>query len=249
MASVRGDLTHGRRSWIVLTIAILGPAAVAIGLASVRASVASSVAALVLVLLVAGAGLLVGRGPGALSGLLAALCFDLLLVTPYGSLAIDDPEYAVAVVVMAVAGFGSGQLMTSLRSERRLRRRREAELVELRTMLELGAAGEPPGRLVAAAVAAVRAVTGVPCQFEASPFLDRLPELHHSSLVVPAGDRGPLATPDLVQVPVMDSGRVLGRLVLELGRPVPSGVLVADTRESVTAIADQLGRALAVTAR
>lgn len=223
---------------------VLAPAALGIALAPLRTGDSSTVVALLMAAAVALTAVRLGRNDGLIAGVLGALVFDLLHVPPYGTLAVDHPEDVASIFVLALIGGLVGELAERGRGERALRRRRDAELTEIRGLLELGAAHEPPGRLVKAAVDAVQAATGVACQYEAAPFLDRLPELHHSSLVVPAGDPGPLATRNLVQVPVGAGGRVIGRLVLELPGPAPGMALDPERRAIVVSIADQLGAAL-----
>jgi hypothetical protein len=238
-ASRRDDAR--RVAWILL------PALVP--LVAVPWRVGNSLAiALVTVVVVACVAAAHGRMVGLFAGLAGATAFDLLVVHPYGTLAVSRRDDLLAIAAMSVVGLLVGHLSQEARTERELRDGSERELLELRSLLELAAAGESPGRLVVVAEAAVRMATGFPCRYEPVPILDNLPELHHASLHVPSGDRGPLATPELLQVPVRADGVLLGRLVLEMGRPVPVGALAQGWRARVTAIADQLGQALAVTA-
>jgi hypothetical protein len=205
--------------------------------------------ALVTIVVVACVAAASGRLVGLLAGLAGATVFDLFAVQPYRSLAVSERDDLLAIVAMSLVGLLVGHLSDQARIERELRSGRDRELLELRSLLELASAGESPGRLVTVAEVAVRMTTGLPCQYEPVPFLDNLPELRHASLQVPSGDRGPLATGDLLQVPVRADGVLLGRFVLELGRPVPVGALSQGWRAQVVAVADQLGRALAVTSR
>lgn len=185
-----------------------------------------------------------GRTAGLFAGVAGAISFDLFAVEPYGSLTVSHRDDLVAVMVMAVIGVLVGHLSEEMAAERARRAAAEAELLELRALLELAAAGERPGRLITVAERALVLATGLACRYEAVPFLDNLPELHHAFLEVRPGDPGPLATPNLVQVPVRANGVLIGRFVLELEKPTPVAALSQDWRARATAIADQLGQAL-----
>ena len=145
---------------------------------------------------------------------------------------------------MAVIGLLVGHVAEQAAEDRALRAAAQTELRELHLLLELAAAGEPPGRLIVVAERAMRLATGLPCRYEPVPFLDVLTELHHTSLEVRPGDPGPLATPNLLQVPVRSGGALVGRFVVELDTPGPVPALWVEWRPRVTALADQLGQAL-----
>ena len=185
-----------------------------------------------------------GRAVGLCAGFAGAVSFDLFAVDPYGSLAVARRDDLFAVVAMTIIGVLVGHLADQFANERALRRVTQSELEELHLMLELKAAGESPGRLIKVAERALQTATGVPCRYEGVPFLDNLPELHHASVVVVSGDRGPLATPNLLQLPVCANGATIGRFVLELGPHGPIGALSEEWRRRAVAIADQLGQVL-----
>ena len=185
-----------------------------------------------------------GRTIGLIAGIAGAVSFDLFAVEPYGTLAIARRDDLLAVVAMTIIGLLVGHLADQFANERALRRVTQSELEELHLMLELKAAGESPGRLIKVAERALQTATGLPCRYEGVPFLDNLPELHHTSVVVVSGDRGPLATPNLLQLPVCANGATIGRFVLELGPNGPVGALSEDWRRRAIAIADQLGEVL-----
>ena len=185
-----------------------------------------------------------GRTIGLLSGIAGAVSFDLLVVEPYGSLSVARRDDLLAVVTMSVIGLLVGVIAEREATERARRATVEAEMLELHLLLELASAGEPPGRLITVAERALRLGTGLPCRYEAVPFFDNLPELHHASIQYPAGEPGPLATPNLVQLPVRVEGPLVGRFVIELQRPGAVYVLSEDWRSHATAVADRLGQAL-----
>ena len=185
-----------------------------------------------------------GRAIGLLAGLAGAVTFDLLIVDPYGSLTVAKRDDLLAIITMSVIGLLVGHLSERAAIEREHRVVVESELLELHLLLELAAAGEPPGRLIVVAERALRMATGLPCRYESIPFLDNLPEVHHTSIQVPPGDPGLLATRNLVQVPVRSEGVLFGRFVIELDTPGPVSVLSQDWRPRAIAVADRLGQAL-----
>lgn len=222
--------------WVALPVAIpvaaipwrVG-ASLAIGLVTIGAVACSAAAT--------------GRATGLVAGIAGAISFDLFAVEPYGSLTVSHRDDLVAVLVMAVIGVLVGHQAEQMASERARRAATEAELLELHALLELAAAGERPGRLITVAESALERALGLPCRYEAVPFLDNLPELHHTFLQVLPGDPGPLATSNLVQIPVRANSELIGRFVVELERPAPAA-LSLKWRPRATAIADQLGQAL-----
>jgi hypothetical protein len=191
-----------------------------------------------------------GRTIGLLAGLSGAASFDLLAAHPYGSFSITQRDDLLAVATMSVIGLLVGHLSEQAARERELRAATQIELSELHLLLELAAAGESPGRLIIVAERALNLATGRPCRYESIPFLDNLPELRHNSLSVPAGERGLLATPNLVQLPVRTDGKLVGRFVVSLeDSSRPTAALSQAWRDRAIAVTDQLGRALGQSSR
>lgn len=233
------------RSRWPLALAAAVPALGAVALLPLRGTVGSTTIALILSALVVVCALATGRLGGLLAGLSGAVAFDLLHTQPYRSLAITRTQDLVTVLLMAAIGLLTGHVVSRAAAERARRERAERESLHIRSLLELQAGGEAPGRLIQVASREISALLGgAPCVYEAPPFLDRLPELGHAGVRVPAGDRGPLATPRLLQIPVRSHGETVGRFVVELEQAAPARVLHDENRAMVRAVADSLGAAL-----
>jgi hypothetical protein len=229
------------------TLALVGPVVVAAACVPFRAhATPGAVVALLLVLVVVGAGILGGRLVGTVAGLVAALAFDVFHTRPYSSLRIDRLEQVEVVLLLAVTGLIVGDLVTrhdrSMAAAARLR----VELRRMQILAELAAGGESPGALVELVRAQLfELLDASACRFERPPFVDDLPTLGHHGVPVP--DVTPMSCDPRasdVALPVWGEGLEVGRFVVRL-RAGQTGILVpARDRMSAVALADRLGALL-----
>jgi hypothetical protein len=181
----------------------------------------------------------------ALTVLVAAL-FDFFHTRPYYSFRIDRAVDVETAALLLVVGIAIGELVTRSRRYRALAGATRQELERVRHLAELAAGGETPGRLIRVVRNELVGLLGlVECEFEEAPFLDSLPRLRHSGVVLPVAlersDEAKARAVRRIELPVWGEGLELGRFVLTL-RPDATGVdFPPDARASALVLADQLG--------
>ena len=99
----------------VVAVAILAPLAVSGVLLVFRDQLFTPNAALVLVLAVLAAAVIGGRWGGALSALVAALCFDFFFTRPYYSFTINRRHDVETTLILLVVGLVVGEIVTRAR--------------------------------------------------------------------------------------------------------------------------------------
>ena len=119
-------------------------------LVPLRSHVASANLALILVLVVLGIAVVGGRGAGVAAGIVTAIAFDFFLTVPYGALTIDRSDDVQTTVLLATVGLVGGELVERARRSHAHALDRDREIERFQRRAELAAAGEPPGRLIAA---------------------------------------------------------------------------------------------------
>jgi hypothetical protein len=230
-----------------LIIGGLGPIAVAAALVGVRGEIINANVALVLVVIVLIAGAVGGRAAGALGAVVAALSFDFFHTRPYLSLTIDSADDVETTLLLLVTGLLAGQIAWSARRAREAASHGRGELGRLTRIAHLIAGGDNTAEVILAAQGEIVGLLGLrSCRFEAQPYDYVLPKLErsgafiskeyhyaHGGFELPAGG---------VELPVLGRGHELGRFVLE---PTPGVGTSLEQRVVATAIADQVGAALA----
>jgi hypothetical protein len=241
---VAGD----RYAPVAYAIGGLAPIAVGAAMVGARGELDTTNVALLLVLVIVATAAFSGRGPAALSAVVAALSYEFFFTRPYDSLRIDRLDDVVTTSILLAIGLSVGQLAVHARHMRRDARRGRDELASMRRMSERAAAGADAHDLVELAVAELTSLLSLlGCRFETVSTGPVLPVLERSGRIESPYRRvdadGELALPPLgVRLPVVGDGHQIGSLVLE---PDPTVGVTLEARVVAVALADQLGAALA----
>jgi hypothetical protein len=237
-----------RPSPIAYAIGGLLPIAVAAAMVGLRGQLANTNVALVLVLVVVATAAFGGRGPAALSAVIAAVSYEFFFTRPYYSLRINDSNDVETSIILLAIGLVVGQLAVHAHRTSRAASRGRDELASMRRVAERVAAGASDEELIDLVVAEVTELMSlVGCRFEVDATGPLLPVLERSGRIESGyrrvGADGELALPPLgVRLPVLGGGRQVGSLVLD---PDPTVGVTLEARVVAVALADQLGAALA----
>jgi len=233
---------------IAYAIGGLLPIAVAAAMVGGRGEIDATNVALVLVLVVVGTAAFGGRGPAALSAVIAAISYEFFFTRPFNSLRIDRADDVETTLILLAIGLAVGQLAVHARHTRRDVSRGRDELASMRRMAERVASGASDRELIDVAVTEITHLMSlVGCRYEVDATGPVLPVLERSGRIESAfrrvGPDGELALPPLgVRLPVVGGGHQVGSLVLE---PDPVVGVTLEARVVAVALSDQLGAALA----
>ena len=221
-------------------------------LVAFRGELFSTNAALVLVLPVLAAAIVGGRSGGAVSALVAALCFDFFFTHPYYSFTISNHDDVETTIVLLVVGLVVGELVVRTRRSQQLATASRREVDQVRRVAELAAGGGPTGRLITVVEHEVVELLGARgARFERPPYPTMLPRLGHGMVTLPGDEdarRQPLGPANEVELPIWGQGREIGRLVLVLPHDSSGVAIPADDRALAVTLVDQLGAVLAANA-
>ncbi|MGZ6973335.1 MAG: DUF4118 domain-containing protein [Acidimicrobiia bacterium] len=237
-----------RPSTIAYAIGGLLPIAVAGAIVGLRSEIDTTNVALVLVLCVVGTAAFGGRGPAALSAVIAAVSYEFFFTKPYYSLRINSADDVETTLILLAIGLSVGQLAVHARHTRRDASRGRDEIASMRRVAERAAGGASDQELIDLVVAELTSLLSlVGCRFEVEATGPVLPVLERSGRIESpyrrVGPDGELALPPLgVRLPVVGGGRQLGSIVLD---PDPVVGVTLEARVVAVALADQLGAALA----
>ena len=189
-----------------------------------------------------------GRGPAALSAIVAAISYEFFFTRPYYSLRINDSNDVETSVILLAIGLAVGQLAVHARRTRADASRGRDELASMRRVAERvagGATNEELIELTSSELSQLMSLVG--CRFEREATGPEVPTLERTGRIQTpyrrVGADGELALPPLgVRLPVVGGGREVGSLVLE---PDPTVGVSVEARLVAIALADQLGSALA----
>ena len=240
-------------SGIDVALGGLAPILVGAALVAVRGHVASANVALVLGVIVVGAGALGGRAAGMVAALTAAASYDFFHTEPYLSLAIRDADDIELTILLLVLGLISGGLAGRARTAARERDGGRGGLDQIRRLANQVAEGHEAADVIATArTELIELFHLVECQFEAAPFhhvLD-LPQLERNGVVShrryrmqPGGELEVELPAEAIALPVLSRGQIVGRFVLDFG---PGAGATLEQRIVAIALADQVGASLAV---
>jgi hypothetical protein len=246
-------LDHDERAAsVAYALGGLLPIAVAAAMVGVRGEIDSTNVALVLVFVVVGTAAFGGRGPAALSAVVAAISYEFFFTRPFNSLRIDSADDVETTLILLAIGLAVGQLAVHARRTRRDVSRGRDELASMRRMAERVAAGAHDQELIDVAIDELTELMSlVSCRFEVVATGPVLPVLERSGRIESpyrrVGADGELALPPAgVRLPVVGGGHQVGSLVLE---PDPDVGVTVEARLVAVALSDQLGAALAAQAR
>jgi len=230
---------------------VVAPLAVAAALVPVRASLADSAAALILVAVIAAVAILGTRPAGVLSTVSSVLSFDYFLTRPYGRLAISHRADLETTVSLFVVGLVVTELAARGRHHRQVAHVESDYVALIYDFAEMVAQGELAAHVVERATGeliellhlrACRYQPGVPGPHRTTVLSHG--EVVHGGLLWGVSNLGlPGSELDL---PVHHGGRTLGRFVLV---PTPGWPVPLERMIVAVAIADQTGAALASRAR
>jgi Domain of unknown function (DUF4118) len=231
-----------------LAVAAFGPIAVAAVLVPFRDDLDSANLALILVLVVVIAAILGGRRAGAVAAIMATLSFDFFLVRPYLSMEIESVDDIETALILLGVGLLVGQVASRGRRSRRGQEEAADAIARLHRVADLAATGAPIDDVVAAVTAELRSLLSLyDCWLEWRPFVYVMPRLERGGAINQAEhhwtEGGVVLSEDGVELPVLDHGNEIARLVL-IGSPTVAVTL--EQRVVAVALGDQLGLALAL---
>ncbi|HVW33840.1 MAG TPA: DUF4118 domain-containing protein [Acidimicrobiia bacterium] len=229
----------------------LTPILVGAALVAVRGHVASANVALVLGVVVVGAGALGGRAAGMVGALTAAASYDFFHTKPYLSLAIHDADDIELTILLLVLGLISGGLAGRAWTAARERDGGRGGLDQIRRLAGAVAEGRPATAVIAMAQTELTQLFHlVDCRFEAVPFDHglELPQLERNGVVAhrryrmqPGGELEVELPAEAIALPVLSRGQIVGRFVLDFG---PGAGATLEQRIVAVALADQVGASL-----
>ena len=207
------------RDRLAVGAALVAPIAVAALLALRRSSVASTNAALVLVLVIVAVGANGDRVAGVLAALSAGLSFDFFLTKPYGHFAITERSDAETAVLLLAVGIAVTELALWGRRKHEQASREAGYLAGIRSAAELVSAGGSSGALIEHVRTELMSVLGLEaCRFEYGVAGIGSPaRLRHDGEVEWQGHvvtRRELPTDKDLELIVERDGRLRGRFVM-----------------------------------
>jgi Domain of unknown function (DUF4118) len=226
----------------------LGSIAISAALVPLRSHIDNANLALILVFVVVCAAIVGGRTAGAIAAITATLAFDFFLTKPFVSMRIDSADDIETALILLAVGLVVGEVASRGRRARRDRERAAEAISRVHRVAEQVATGTPlneVARLVKTELSALLMLRD--CWLELPPFQWPLPRLERAGTIEADEHRwfeGGFAMPEFgVQLPVVEGGREVARLVL-IGDP--DVAVTIDERVVAVALADQLGSAFAV---
>ncbi len=234
--------------WAALAFAGLAPIAVGAFLVPLREHIDNTNLALILVLVVVVAAIFGGRAAGALAAVTATLAFDLFLTRPFLSARIESTDDIETALILLAVGLLVGEVAARGRRARRDHEALAHAILRVHRVADEIAHDAPIATVLTLVKAELIGLLGLwDCWLERPPFGWVLPRMDRGGAV--EGDehtwlaRGFVFPRDGVELPVLDRGREVARLVL-LGDPDVAVSL--EQRVVAIALADQLGIAVAI---
>lgn len=233
----------------ILAALVGGAAALALAAALIPARdwLDNTNVALVLVVAVVASAVLGGRLVGVTTALTAALAFNFIHTEPYATFRIARHEDVVTTVLLAVVGLLIGELALRLERSRGRARLCDYGLQRVHRVSELVVSGAPLSEVVDAVCDEVVGELALrEIGFIGGEMPPTLPLMGHNGII--EGERSPSGVwsngelpPEGVELPLVTSGRTVGRLVLY---PTPGAAVSFGQRIVAVALADQLALAV-----
>jgi hypothetical protein len=225
----------------------LGMLAVALALVPFRREIDNANLALLLVVVVVLSAIVGDRSAAVLAAITATICFDFFLTRPYTSMRIESADDFETVVIMLAVGLLVGEVAARGRRSRRKHDRAAQSIARVHRVAARVAEGADLVEVADLVVAEMTALLRLhDCRLELAPFQWPLPRLERGGTVEATEhewSREGFVLPEYgVQLPVLESGREVARLVL-IGDPTVAVSL--EDRVVAVALADQLGSAFA----
>jgi hypothetical protein len=233
---------------IALALGGLAPIAVGALLVPLRDEIDNTNLALILVLVVVVVAIVGGRAAGALAAVTSTLAFDFFLTAPYLSARINSTDDVETALILLAVGLLVGEVASRGRRARRDHEVAAQAVLRVHRVADEVAHGAPLAVVLETVTSELTDLLGLwDCWLELRPFSWVLPRMERGGTV--EGDEhhwldAGFALPrDGVELPVVDRGREIGRLVL-LGDPdVAVGL---EERVVAVALADQFGIAVSM---
>jgi hypothetical protein len=236
------------RRLIGLAVGGLGPVLVALVLVPFRDTLQNANLALILMAVVVVAAIVGGRGAAALAAVTATLSLDFFLTVPYNSMRIESADDIETVLIFLAVGLLVGEIAARFRQSRRDRERASSAIERVHRVAARVAEGAGLSDIATVVVAETRAVLHlqdcwleIPSGHWPAPRLERAGTIEERDLHW--GEKGFVLPEDGLQLPVLDAGREIGRLIL-IGDPTVA--VTFEERIIAVALADQLGSAAAI---
>jgi hypothetical protein len=227
------------RDRIAVVSALAVPPAVCAGLIPVRATLANTEAALLLVAFVVAVAALGDRLAGYVAAAGAAVWFDFFLTVPYERLTIARHADAQTTVLLVLVGVATTELAVAARRRARTVEFDEALLAVVQSTSVLVARGEESSAVIDQVVVQLKAVLALrSCAFEAGPGrvrglrLEPDGALRWGSAVWKLEEHGFPA--ETVELPARHRGTVYGRFVLD---PTPGTAPSIHARRTAVVLA------------
>jgi len=248
MGTVTRTERDGPSALIGLALGALGPVVVALLLVPVRTELHNANLALMLVLVVVLAGIVGGPRAGALGAIVATLAFDFFLTEPYLSLKIETSADLETAVILLGVGLLVGTVASRGRRSERDRERAADAIARVHRVADRIAQGAPLAEVADVVTREVRDLLHLhDCWLELPRDAYVMPTLERGGTIA-ASERhwfsgGIAMSEDGVELPVLEQGALVGRIVL-VGDPTQP--VTIEERVVAVALADQLGAALAL---
>jgi K+-sensing histidine kinase KdpD len=243
------DNFTGRHRSAVLLLSLVVPLLACVALTPFRASVASTNAALVLVLIVVAAAATGLRFAGMVAAVSGAVSFDFFLTAPYYRLAIDDRADVETAVLLVLVGAAVTEIALWGRRQQGLASRQQGYLTGvLQTVSSVATRGADPFELTGTVAGQMRQVLDVDgCRFTTDPEPRTDVRLGRDGEVTRAGHRVDVVRYGLpsdieIELPVESSTGVAGRYLITAATRISRPGL--EERRVAVALADQIGLAL-----
>lgn len=240
------DWLRRNRTFAATLGAFIVPLGLAAALVPWRTSFSSSGAAIAMIVVIVGAGVVGNRVAGLVASLSSALWFDFFLVPPFERVTISHRPDIETTICMLIAGV----IVTELAARSRHHFKASNEAVDyvsmLREVVELGASTRPIGELIDAATSSLTNLLGLRrCRYEATcpgPQLARIlatGEVVHVGLHWPVDEIG-IPGPE-AEIPVEWRGKSMGRFVVT---PTPGEPVALERRIVAVTLATVVAGAL-----
>ncbi|MER7144027.1 DUF4118 domain-containing protein [Streptomyces xanthochromogenes] len=241
-------ISYRGRDRLALMAAVAVPFVVAVALIPLRAHVAGTNLALVLVVAVVGVAANGHRGAGALAALSSAAWFDFFLTRPYERFAISSGDEITTALLLLLVGLAVSQLAARARRLKDMTITDEGHLARIHETARIAQRATSADVVVVhvrAQLTELLALDG--CRFEYGTLLGHPPQLGQDGAVTTARGRRDEERPgwpqgEEIELRAFGKGRYYGRYML---RPGGAEVPPLPARMVAVTLAGQAGAALA----
>jgi K+-sensing histidine kinase KdpD len=225
--------------------AVVLPLAIAVVLFPFHASMPTTEAALIVLVVILGVAAVADHLAGVLVAVSAGLLFDFFLTSPYERLSITRRQDIETTVLLFVVGLAVTALAARARRNRRRASEQSSYLAELCLVSRMMAEGAEPRLAIAHVEGLLADVLGLrACQYDPLPPTGKSAIVRRDGSVVLAGRRWPNLPGRVVDLPVEYGSQSYGRFALT---PTPGHEVPLERRLVAAALASDVGAILAGT--